>query len=119
MEKNITFTSAFVDALKRLGPFMFIGAVALASILSEGSWSKFFDKMLPHAMAAMAIAWVFLALRAAHYRVQGRVGGSDGGSTEDYYVPDVTNINPQTGTPMIGNSGFDASGVPFGHPRDD
>jgi hypothetical protein len=116
MEKTTSFKTEFGASLKKLGPFMFIAAIAAGAAFSEGSWGKFFDKTLPHYMVVFGLVWVVAALYATRQRMNNGVNApsNDGGG----YTPDVSNINPTTGSPMIGDSGIDAGGNLWGHSRD-
>jgi hypothetical protein len=115
MQKHISFKAELGAMLKYLGPFMFLAAIMLAALFSEGSWRIFFDKTLPVYMLWMGGVWVVVALYVASYRKRTGVypsAGSDSGAE------DVV-INPTTGSPMIGSSGIDAGGNLWGHTRDD
>lgn len=123
MQKQISFIAEFASIMKYLFPFMFIAAVALGAVFSQGSWSTMMDKSLPLYLGIMGGLWLVLSLYAAFHRKVTGVNpfSATNNAGSNYPGGDEMTFNPASGSPMPGDGtgGLDLAGNEWGHSSND
>jgi hypothetical protein len=125
MKKNMTFKAELGKVLSIAGPYMFLLAIMLGALFSNGSWSTFFDKSFPLYLFCMAGLWLVVGVYGALRRMYSEAHPAGSGDSVSSYDGnsdyDLPVINPATGMPMPGDGlgGIDMGGHLLGHNDDD
>lgn len=121
MKKNMSFKTELGQVLGVSGPYLFLMAIVLGALFSNGSWSTFFDKSFPLYLFSMAAVWLVAGVYGALRRMfSGTAPASSGDSGFDA-DDDLPLINPATGMAMSGDGsgGLDMGGNVWGQNNND